>query len=279
MTERRVLVAAIAAWGICATATVAGCAHESGGRSGSAHSSVGRAPEVRTLTRRSPEEKEGGGRASAGGSRGSDRLPPVEELESRARRRETTGDYPYHDRPREVRGSVDCPEIERIEYDGEVIAYNRPVEINPRFRRRLVRFERIVREVAVEVYGRPPDRIVQRGGYVCRTVGGEGEKLSEHSFGHAIDVAGFDFEAVSGGTERALPDARARGSFEVRLGDHWDADGGFAARHRRFLRRLAVQLQVRGPFSMLLGPAYPNHDEVFHFDFGPEFFFRLDRRP
>lgn len=50
---------------------------------------------------------------------------------------------------------------------------------------------------------------------------------------------------------------------------------GFVRHHRRFLRRLADLLLRKGPFSTMLGPSYPNHAEIFHFDFGPEFFFRL----
>lgn len=266
--------------------TAGACAHGSGTSSAPAESSAHNAPRIRSLSRHagsSDVERE----SDAAGRRNPERGVRVDadelslsELESRARERELGGrDYPLHAMPREVRGSVDCPDVEVVEYRGEIIPYNRPIEINPRFRSRLIRFERIVRRVATEVYGRPPDRIVQFGGHSCRTVGRRGEKLSEHAFGHAIDVAGFDFDAVSDPGASDLPVERASEAFEVRLEDHWDASGGFDGRHSRFLHRLAEVLQQRGPFSTLLGPAYPNHDEMFHFDFGPEFFFRIDRRP
>jgi hypothetical protein len=197
----------------------------------------------------------------------------VSGLESRARERELNGrSYPWHDQARRIEGDVDCPDVELVEYEGRVLAYNRPVEVNPLFRDRLERFEEMVRDVALEVYGRPPDRIVQQQGYGCKTIREEGEELSEHAFGHAIDVGAFAFDEASGERREELgPAGRA---FTVRVAEHWDAEGGFAGRHREFLRRLVRQLQRSGPFSTILGPGYPNHDRYFHFDFGPEFFFR-----
>ncbi len=229
------------------------------------------APEMRVLERGDEEGDEREGSAGEGEE------ASVSELESGARERELgDGAYPYHDRPREVSGEPECPDIELVDYEGSVIAYNRPIEINREFRPRLVRFEKLVREVAREVYGRAPDRVVHYGGHQCKTVGGEGEKLSEHAFGHAIDVVGFDFEAVSGEEAEGVEPERAAEAFQVRVGDHWGASSGFAGRHSEFLHRLAEVLRRRGPFSAMLGPGYPGHDEIFHFDFGPEFFFRLE---
>lgn len=282
----------IAAMGVALPLATASCAHGTGtgpeqsddaARTGAPDE---RSPRVRTVPRDSDSAADRREESEHTPSERVYRPTPdgrewsVSELESRARARELSGrNYPFHDRPREVRGSVDCPDVELIDYRGKIIPYSRSIEINPRFRKRLVRFERIVRNVATEVYGRTPDRIVNFGGHSCRTVGRRGEKLSEHAFGHAIDVAGFDFDALSGTPNDGLATERAAEAFEVRLADHWDANGGFAAYHRQFLRRLAEVLQRRGPFSTLLGPAYPNHNDMFHFDFGPEFFFRIDRRP
>jgi hypothetical protein len=196
------------------------------------------------------------------------------ELESRARARELGDkDYPLHDLPREVSGAVKCPEIELVEYSGEVIAYNQPIEVNKHFRKRLIRFETMVSELAIKLYGRAPAVIVHAGGHTCKTVGGRGEKLSEHAFGHAIDVIGFDFEAAPG--EDGDEVARIAKAFSVRLEDHWGAEGGFDAKHSLFLHLLADALKERGPFSTMLGPAYKGHDKMFHFDFGPQFFFRI----
>ena len=223
-----------------------------------------REPDVRTISRR---PRQPGAADLAELSRSA--------LESRARERELGGrNYPLHAIDRSVRGTITCPDVEVVEYSGAVIPYNRPIEVIPRFRSRLIRFEQIVRDVALEIYGRRPDEVVQLGGYNCRTIGGKGEKLSEHAFGHAIDVQGFNFEALADGWDHDGP-PRASGAFEVRLGEHWKAKLGFPRRHRRFLRRLAAELTYRGPFSTMLGPGYPDHREIFHFDFGPQFFFRL----
>lgn len=206
----------------------------------------------------------------------SDETPlSVSELETRARLRELGDrDYPLHDYSRKVSGDEPkCPEIDVVEYSGEVITYNRPIEVNKDFRERLIRFEKLVKEVATEVYGRAPERIVHAGGHTCKTVGGRGKKLSEHAFGHAIDVAGFDFAAApDGDAETSKPVDKA---FSVRVQKHWDASEGLAAKHSRFLHRLAEALKQRGPFSTMLGPAYKGHDRFFHFDFGPQFFFRI----
>ncbi len=200
----------------------------------------------------------------------------VADLEARARAREVgKKDFPLNDLPRKVHGEVECPHVDLVEYAGSRIPYNRPIKVTRGFRKRLIRFETIVAEVSIEVYGRPPDRIVHAGGYACKTVGHHKKKLSEHAFGQAIDVAGFDFDAVPASKYKGLVKGRARKAFKVRLVDDWDADKGFAAKHSRFLHRLAQELERRGPFSTMLGPSYKGHKRFFHFDFGPQFFFRL----
>jgi hypothetical protein len=214
------------------------------------------------------------GQAEQAESSSASEQPTVAELEARARARELGDhDYPFHEHPREVSGEVECPEIETIEYSGEVIRYNRPIEINKRFRDRLVRFEKIVSELAMNLYGRAPAILVHAGGHTCKTIGGRGEKLSEHVFGHAIDVIGFDFEAAPGESDEEV--ARIAEAFSVRVEDHWGATEGFGAKHSLFLHLLADALKERGPFSTMLGPAYKGHDKMFHFDFGPQFFFRI----
>lgn len=202
--------------------------------------------------------------------------PTIAQLEARARAREVgERNIPQNDLPRKVDGEVECPHVELVEYAGARIPYNRPVKVTRDFRQRLMRFETIVAEVAIEVYGRAPDRIVQRAGYACKTIGHRKEKLSEHAFGQAIDVAGFDFEALPKGKDTELVTGRAREAFQVRLAKYWSADEGFAAQHSLFLHRLAEELERRGPFSTMLGPSYKGHERLFHFDFGPQFFFRL----
>lgn len=250
----------IALWSLTGLLFCVSCAHADDGRG----ERPDEAPQLRTIERD----------AERGADSDEAEDLSVDELEARAKERELADtDYPYHDHPREIGGELNCPDIETAEYEGEAISYNRPIEINPAFRKRLVRFERLVGEVATEVYGRAPDEIVHRGGHTCRSVGGKKEKLSEHTFGHAIDVAGFTFEVASDGDEVHVEEAKE--AFEVRVEDHWGADGGFTGKHSEFLRELADALERRGPFSTMLGPSYAGHDALFHLDFGPQFFFRL----
>jgi hypothetical protein len=100
------------------------------------------------------------------------------------------------------------------------------------------------------------------------------EWLSEHAFGNAIDVEGFDFGHLPKGA--SLPpglDKVFANGFEVRVLSHWGKKNGHAAVHARFLRTLAQRLAAqKDVFRVLLGPGYPGHNNHFHFDMAP---FRL----
>jgi hypothetical protein len=178
--------------------------------------------------------------------------------------------YPLDSIPREVppTGDLGCPRIEVASYRGDVIRYKPEIWVNASFRARLGAFERVVRDVAVEVYGRAPDRIVQLGGYGCRRMREHTGWLSEHALGNAIDVAGFDFGHLPRGAALppGLPPAFAN-AFEVRVLGHWGKQHGHAAVHARFLRMLVRTLLGRDDvFRVLLGPGYPGHNNHFHFD-------------
>jgi hypothetical protein len=185
--------------------------------------------------------------------------------------------YPLDPLPREAAGGpFRCPEVDRVLYRGESLRYDPPAFVHPSFHERLGRFEEVVRAVAIEVYGRPPRTVKNLGTYACRRMTTDAGWLSEHAFGNAIDVSGFDFDAAPRGA--ALPPGLPRGfrnGFEVRVLSHWSAKGGHGAVHARFLRTLARRLAARDDvFRVLLGPAYPGHKSHFHFDVSP---FRLVR--
>ncbi len=161
-----------------------------------------------------------------------------------------------------------CPRVEVQSYRGDVVRYKPEVWVNAGFRERLVAFERVVRDLGVEVYGRAPDRIPQVGGYGCRRMRDHPDLLSEHALGNAIDVAGFEFGHLPKGATLpvGLPAVFANG-FEVHVLGHWGKKVGYAAVHARFLRTLAQRLAARGDvFRVLLGPGYPGHANHFHFD-------------
>jgi hypothetical protein len=95
---------------------------------------------------------------------------------------------------------------------------------------------------AKKAFGSDLTSISQASAYVCRPRNG-GEKLSEHAFGNALDVASF-----------GLADKRR---IEVKAGTV-EPDAGFLA---------AVRKAACGPFKTVLGPGSDaDHALHFHFD-------------
>lgn len=172
---------------------------------------------------------------------------------------------------RDRRGRLQCPDIPLVRYRGDVVRYARPVRVNETFQERLRRFEEVVRDVAVEVYGRAPQRIVHAGTFSCRTVRHR-ERLSEHALGNAIDVVGFDFGAAPRAERKRL--GRAGRGFEVRVARHWAPEGRtlrdpLAGQHARFLSRLMETLEDRPDvFRGMIGPPARGHHNHLHLDGG-----------
>ncbi len=168
-----------------------------------------------------------------------------------------------------ARGPVRCPKVARVRYRGAIIRYHSSVLVNRHFRQRLERFEAVVQQVAVEIYGRAPRRIRHIGTYNCRRIAAWPTYLSEHGLANAIDVAGFDFRAVPRRLRANTPRSLRR-AFRVRVLKHWTPSRQSDAIHSRFLRTLARRLAARKDiFRVLLGPGYPGHSNHFHFDCGP----------
>lgn len=170
---------------------------------------------------------------------------------------------------------LQCPYTELTRYRGTAIRLAPAVRIAEPFQRKLLRFERAVKETAVAIYGRAPRRIRHMGAYNCRRVRGRPTRLSEHALGNAIDVIGFDFGPAPRKqwrpvkVSKELP-RRLRWRFRVRIGAHWAASRGAAAIHSRFLRTLAERLKKEPDlFRVMLGPRHPGHRNHFHLDAGP----------
>jgi hypothetical protein len=178
--------------------------------------------------------------------------------------------YPLDTIPREAppTGDLPCPIVEVESYRGDVVRYRPEVWVNASFRPRLTAFERVVRDVGVEVYGRAPDRILHLGGYGCRRMREHPGWISEHALGNAIDIEGFELGHLpKGATLPAGVPAVFANAFEVRVLGHWGKKNGYAAIHARFLRTLVQRLLPREDiFRVLLGPGYPGHANHFHFD-------------
>jgi hypothetical protein len=186
----------------------------------------------------------------------------LRELRREASRRPYVLD-PYSRRSvRDGAGRINCPDVELETYSGDTITYEPAVEAHPEFRERLERFDRIVERVSIDTYGRAPDRVVHFGVYNCRTIRGK-SRLSEHAFGNAIDIAGFEFDGVEGAGRSPYANG-----FTVSVLQHWDAEDGFGAQHGEFLKALARALDKDRVFRGMLMPPAPGHDDHFHLDMG-----------
>lgn len=200
--------------------------------------------------------------------------------------------YALDDLPRvvDVDGPMRCPEVPLVAHAGQAVRWKSTLKVHPAFSARLAEFERVVAETAIRIYGRAPARIAHLGSYNCRRIRRYPDLLSEHGLGNAIDVSAFEFPALSRAQARrpggaGLPagaEAKAndlpkslRRAFSVSVLDHWDGPEDATslhprALHRRFLRELAAALEQRPEiFRVMLGPAYPGHDNHFHFDCAP----------
>ena len=173
----------------------------------------------------------------------------------------------------EVRGPMRCPKVPLGPHLGGAVRWKTPLTVHAAFSERLTRFEAIVAEVATRLYGRAPSRLAHLGSFNCRRIRRYPDLLSEHGLGNAIDVAAFEFPALSRAASKlsSLPRALKR-SFKVSVLDHWAGpdDASPRALHRRFLHELTAALEARPDiFRVMLGPAYPGHLNHFHFDCAP----------
>lgn len=166
---------------------------------------------------------------------------------------------------------VHCPKVDLVTYRGTHVGYRPRAEVYVEFAARLARFEALAVEVGTALYGRGPATVVHLGARLCRRTRRDPTTFSEHAFGNAIDVAGFDFPPLA--AERELPSGTHRtfrDPFAVRVRAHWKPQPGVASLHATFLRTLLRRLIARDDvFRVLLGPAHPGHAQHFHFDCGP----------
>src|SRR5690348_8724885 len=79
--------------------------------------------------------------------------------------------YPLDNVPREVIGKkVVCPDVETEIYRGTTIRYDHPARIYVPFEERLRGLEELIRDTAIEVYGRAPVLLRHDGTYNCRVI-------------------------------------------------------------------------------------------------------------
>lgn len=166
-------------------------------------------------------------------------------------------------------GRPDCDTSSLVRYRGEHIRYT--ARVHRAFVPRLVRFENLVTELATEHYGRAPRRLRHRGAFNCRIARGRRARISEHAFGNALDLQGFEFPALARGDEG--PDnmpRRMRRGFNITVLEHWTPRRARDGYHAEFLHRLTDALRVRPDiFRGIVGPPRPRHRDHLHLDASP----------
>ncbi len=155
-------------------------------------------------------------------------------------------------------------------YRGERIRYQKPVRIHPAFRSHLFAFEELVAKLGEEHFGRAPRRILHFGAYACRPMRIRTHWISEHAFGNAIDVAGFEFGPLTAKARKVTQLSRPlQRPFSIHVDKHWNGSEKDSAQ-RAFLRSLADALIERPDiFRAFIGPGYPDHDNHFHLAYPP----------
>jgi len=164
---------------------------------------------------------------------------------------------------------VECAPEQMVRHRSKALRYS--VTAHPDFVVRLERFEQFVTALATEHYGRAPKKLIHRGVFACRTLRSRSERISEHAFGNALDLQGFDFGPLPRKAEAPtdLPRALRRG-FSLRVLKHWSPKHERDAYHARFLHRLVEELRVRPDiFRGIVGPPRPRHLDHIHLDAAP----------
>jgi hypothetical protein len=151
--------------------------------------------------------------------------------------------------PRQTNRTAEgCLIAEPVMLERATIPLSRPALMTCPLAHALAAFEReVVQQAAQRHFNRPVQQIVHFGAYVCRPQTGRADRLSEHGFGRAIDIGGFELA----------------GNIRVSVRDHWRDRGPRGA----FLREVA-QGACRH-FNMVLTPKTDAaHAAHFHLDMG-----------
>lgn len=128
---------------------------------------------------------------------------------------------------------------------GSGIGLQPQAEMNCALAEAAARFAKdVVSPHAQKIFGEKLKSISHSSAYVCRPRAGT-DRLSEHAFGNALDIASF---TLSGGTIVAVE---------------------LAPPEKNQLFVDTVRRSACGPFKTVLGPGDPDHSEHLHFDLAP----------
>jgi hypothetical protein len=142
-----------------------------------------------------------------------------------------------------------CGFAEGVKITATPSPLNQPVVLSCPTALALARFDLdVVQPAALQHFGKRVAKIHHVGGYACRSINGS-RKWSQHAYGNAVDVIGFD---LADGTR-------------ILVSRDWRAKGARA----NFLHDVARgACQV---FRVVLTPAYDKaHHDHFHLDTGPD---------
>lgn len=143
-----------------------------------------------------------------------------------------------------------CGIDQAVRVDRSAIPWNRPALMTCSMAATLWEFEtKVVQPAARQILKRKVTKIWHAGTYACRGErGGDPHRLSEHAFGKAIDVTGFELD--DGTTIRILTDWRGKGKTSEFL--------------------YAVAQGACGLFSVVITPnRNAFHSDHIHMDIGP----------
>jgi len=167
-----------------------------------------------------------------------------EEVACRRRLTELGVDFSEHKAESEPVG-CSMPYPLMVKSLGSGIGLQPQAEMNCAMAEATARFAKdVISPHAQKIFGEKLTSISHASAYVCRPRAGT-NRLSEHAFGNALDIASF---ALSGGTTVAVELAPS------------EKNGKFVETIRR---------SACGPFKTVLGPGDPDHSEHLHFDLAP----------
>ncbi len=141
-----------------------------------------------------------------------------------------------------------CHVEEPVEVRRLIAQLDKPTVMSCRLALALRRFEEdTLQPLAQKHFKQPLRRISHAGSYACRSESGRASRLSQHAFGLAIDIIGFEF--ADGGKAIVKSD--------------WRGTGPKTA----FLREASHKACI--PFSVVLTPnSDAAHQDHFHLDLG-----------
>jgi hypothetical protein len=169
---------------------------------------------------------------------------PEEEVACRRRLTELGVEFSEHKAESEPEG-CSMPYPLTVTSLGSGIGLQPEAEMNCAMAEASARFARdVIAPHAQKIFREKLKSITHASAYFCRPRAGT-NKLSEHAFGNALDIASF---TLSGGTTIA-----------VELSPP-EKNGKFVETIRR---------SACGPFKTVLGPGDPDHSEHLHFDLAP----------